>query len=242
MLDGRLIRVQLRDWNPTYRPSWRPPHRKSDSQPLDASDGLNVDPKLPKPGIANIAAHMADLQLTHFPTQPAPPSSGGTCDLNEIQDETRISPSEVSSGEDPECDSKEEVCVSLDTKQGEPAPLDATLVSSRTSVMPAPAVPGTYSAPTIQYYQGWIPGYAPQFPYQMPFAGQPYPGYSFPPPVAPPPLQSGGSDSNGTPSNTPIPIGPVSGPYPVCRSQGFFSHVNHSVDIYALSSFIWPSP
>ncbi|KAF8559994.1 hypothetical protein OG21DRAFT_1502343 [Imleria badia] len=212
MLDGRLIRVQLRDWNPAYRPSWRPgPNKESDSQPLGARDDFSVDPKLPKPGIINIAAHMADLRLADSQTRPAAPSSGEACDLNEVQDQTGIRPLDGSSADDPVCDSKKEVRASLDTKQSEPALPDPTLASSQ---MPAPALPGTYSAPTIQYYQGWIPNYGPQFPYQMPFAGQPYPGYSFPPPVAPPPSQSGGSDSSGTPSNTPISIGPASGAYP----------------------------
>ena len=240
MLDGRLIRVQLRDWNPAYRPSWRPGlHKGSASQPLDASRFFTVDPKLPKPGIVSIAVHMSDLQLIDSPSQP-PPSSGEACDLNEVQDETGIPLPEVSSTDNPQCDSRKDVCRSLDTEQGESAPPDVSLVSSQTSVIPAPALPGVYPAPSIQYYQGWIPNYAPQFPYQMPFAGHPYPGYPFPPPVAPPPPQSGGSDTSGTPSNTPIPIGPASGAYPVCSSQGFFSHANRSVDIYALSSFAWP--
>jgi hypothetical protein len=239
MLDGRLIRVQLRDWNPAYRPSWRPgPNKGSVSQPLDASHYFYVDPKLPKPGIVSIPVNMADLQLTDSPSQPPPPS-GETCGLNDVPDETGIPPLEVSFADGPQRHSKKEVRRSLDTKRGEPTLPDTTLVSSQTSVMPAPALPGTYPAPTIQYYQGWIPNYAPQFPYQMPFAGQPFPGYSFPPPVAPPP-QSGGSDNSGTLSNTPIPVGPASGVYPVCKSQWFFSHANRSVDVYALPSFAWP--
>lgn len=241
MLDGRLIRVQLRDWNPAYRPSWRPgPNRESDSQPLGVRDDFSVDPKLPKPGIVNIAAHMVDLQLADSQTRPAPPSSGEACNLNEVQDQTGIRSLENSSVDDPVCDSKKEDHRSLDTKQSEPALPDSTFVSSQASVIPVPPVPGTYSAPTIQYYQGWIPNYGPQFPYQMPFGGQPYPGYPFLPPVAPPPLQSGGSDSSGTPSNTPIPIGPASGAYPVCSCSGSFLHANRSVDIDALSSFAWP--
>ncbi|KAF8433581.1 hypothetical protein L210DRAFT_975593 [Boletus edulis BED1] len=218
MLDGRLIRVQLRDWNPAYRPSWRPGHHKvSYSQPHSANDDRSADPKLHKPGIVDIAAHMSDLQLadSDSPTRFAPLSSGEACDLNEVQDETSIPPPEVSStNDDPACDSKKEVRRSLDIKQSEPVLPDTTLVSSQTSATPAPALPGTYSAPTIQYYQGWIPNYAPQFPYQMPFAGPPYPGYPFPSLVAPPPPQSGGSESNGTPSNTPIPFGPASNAYP----------------------------
>lgn len=241
MLDGRLIRVQLRDWNPAYRPSWRPgPNKGSISQSLDARHDFSVDPKLPKPGIVNIAVHMADLQLTDSLGQPAPPLSGEACDLHEVQDETGNPPPEVSSADDPQCDSKKEARRSLDVKQGELTLPDTTHLSSQTSEAPPSALPGTYSAPTIQYYQGWIPNYAPQFPYQVPFAGQPYPGYSFPPPVVPPPPQSGGSDSSGTPSNTPTPVGPAGGAYPVCSSQGFFSHANRSADIYALPSIAWP--
>lgn len=217
MLDGRLIRVQLRDWNPVYRPSWRPgPNKEPDSQPLGASDGFGVDPKLLKPGIVNVTTHMADLQLTDSLAQPDPASSGEACDLNEVQDETGIPPAD-----DPECDPAEEVCgmeKSSDIKQGESALPDTTFVSSQRSMVPPAALPGTYSAPTIQYYQGWIPNYTPQFPYQMPFAGQPYSGYPFPPPIAPP-SQSGGSGGSGTPPYPPIPFGPTSGAYPVCSSQ-----------------------
>lgn len=225
MLDGRLIRVQLRDWNPAYRPFWRPgPNYESDSQPLGLSDDLGVDPKLPKPGVVNTATRMADLQLTDSPTQPVPPSTGEVCDLNEVQDETGNPLPETSSADGLECGSTQEVLgteKSPNIKQGKPALPDTTLSSSQTSVVPAPALPGTYSAPTIQYYQGWIPNYAPQFPYQMPLIGQHFPGYSFPPPVAPSPPQSGGSDGGGTPSNTPTPFGPPSA-YPVCSFRGSF--------------------
>lgn len=243
MLDGRLIRVQLRDWNPAYRPSWRPgPNKESGSQPIGGSDDFSVYPKLPEPGIVNVAAQISDLQLAGSPTQLAPPSSGEACDLNEVQDETGVKPLEASASNDSGCDSKKEVRRSLDTKQNESALPDTTLVSAQTSVAPAPALPGTYTAPTIQYYPGWIPNYTPQFPYQMPFAGQPYPGYSFPSPVAPPPLQSGGSDNSGTPSNTPIPIVPASAACPVRSLQVFLMCTNRTVDIYALSfpASSWP--
>lgn len=136
MLDGRLIRVQFRDWNPAYRPSWRTgPNRESDSQPLGSSDDISVDPKLHKPGIVDTAAHMADLQLADSPTQPAPPSTSEVCDLNEVQDETGNPPPETSSADGPECGSTKEVLgseMSLDIKQGEPALPDATLLSSQT--------------------------------------------------------------------------------------------------------------
>ena len=226
MLDGRLIRVQLRDWNPTYRPSWRPgPNKELDSQPSGVNDDLSVNPKLPRAGFVNIAPRMADLHFADSPAQPAPPSTGEACDLNEVQDETSDQSAEVSSPDGPVCDSKKETGRS-------PALRDMTLLSSQTSVVQEPALPGTYPAPTIQY---WIPNYTPQFPYQMPFPCQPYPSYPFPPPLALPPSQSGGSE-NGAPSNASAPIGPVSGAYPVCYFQGFFSHTNCCVDIYALSS------
>ena len=223
MLDGRLIRVQLRDWNPTHRPFWKPgPNKETDSRSLGTSDDLSLNLKLPNPGIVNIAAHMADLQLTGTLAPPAPPSSGEASDLNEVQDEIGIPVSEVPPADDPECNPAKEVRgveKSLDYKQGEPAPPESTFVSPQASTIPAAAVPGTYSAPTIQYYPGWIPNYTPQFPYQMPFAGQPYPGYPFPPPMVPPPTQNGGSDGNATPPYPPIPFGPVSGAYPVCSSH-----------------------
>lgn len=124
MLDGRLIRVQLRDWNPAYRPSWRPGLNKElNSQTLGSSDDISVDPKPPKPSIVNIATHMADLQLTDSPTQSAPPPAGEACDLNEVQDETGNPPPEASSSDDPECSSIKEILgmEKLDIKQGEPA-------------------------------------------------------------------------------------------------------------------------
>ncbi|KAG9314018.1 hypothetical protein JVU11DRAFT_4796 [Chiua virens] len=208
MLDGRLIRVQLRDWNPAYRPFWRPGSNKTESQPLDAAFG--VDPNLPRPSIVDIAAHMADTKLTDSPNQPAPPSFGDVRELNEVK-ETGTS-HEASPADNPDHDSAKEVRRtenSADNKQVESAAADTTLVASDMSMAPATTLPGMFAGPTIQYYQGWIPNYAPQFPYQVPFAGQPYPGYSFPPPVVPPVPQSGGLDGS-----IPLPIGPISGAYP----------------------------
>lgn len=216
MLDGRLIRVQLRDWNPSFRSSWRPVPNKSAPH---TSDYFCVDRRLPRPSV-DVVANMADLQLTDSPAQPTPiPPSADACNLNEVQNETEILSSELPFADDPERDPAEEVRGMeklLEVKQGEPAPLDAALVSSQTSILPALALPGAYPAPAIQY---WIPNCVPQFPYQIPFPGQPYPGYSLPLPVAPPPPQSGGSDNNGTPSYPPIPFGPVAGAYPVCDSR-----------------------
>lgn len=245
MLDGRLIRVQLRDWNPAYR-SWRSgPNKEFGSQQLGATDHYSVDPKLPRPGILSIAAHMANLQLTDSSTQLAPQSAGETSDLNEVRDETR--PFQPSSADDSEHDPTKEACKtekSMDMRQGDPSIPDTTMaVSSQISVV-APTLPGQYSAPTLQFYQGWIPNYAPQFPYQIPFAGQPYPGYPLPPPIVPPPPQSGGSDGSGNSSNPnpTVPIGPASGPYPVCGSQEFLSRADHTVGVLALSSFAGPLP
>ncbi|KAF9225409.1 hypothetical protein BS17DRAFT_778555 [Gyrodon lividus] len=220
ILDGRLIRVQLRDWNPPHRTSWRPGRgRELDSQssPI-VSDEFHVHPSPPRPGFIDITtAHMADLRLRDaFTHHPAVPSLVESSESSDTKDETRIpQPERPAQTTIDDRGSGSAKAISMLQKQseserGEPVPQSTAIVPPlQSSVTPAP--PTTYSLPTVPYYhQGWIPGYGPQFPYQMPFPGQPYPGYPFSQSLVTPVPQASGSDS-GTPSNT---FGPPGGSFP----------------------------
>ncbi|KAF8841966.1 hypothetical protein BDN67DRAFT_1010225 [Paxillus ammoniavirescens] len=223
-VDGRLIRVQLRDWNPHHRASWRPGRGKEiDSQSsLVTGDEFQGYPSLPRPGIIDITAHMEGLQLKDASTNHAAlPAPVETHEPSETNDETRILHPEGSAQTTTDYASSFTNAIPTTQKQseserGEPAPPSTLVASSiESSVTPAPVPPATYSLPTIPYYhQGWIPGYGPQFPYQIPFAGQPYPGYPFSQPLVPPVPRGSGSDGGGTPSNTPVSFGPPGGSFP----------------------------
>ncbi|KIL00985.1 hypothetical protein PAXRUDRAFT_7769 [Paxillus rubicundulus Ve08.2h10] len=223
-VDGRLIRVQLRDWTPYHRISWRPGRGKElDAQSsLVAGDEFQVYPSLPRPGIIDITAHMKSLRLKDAPTNHASlPSPVETHEPSETKDEPRILQPERSAQTTVDYASSSTNAIPTAQEQpegerGEPAPPTTLIVSSsETSVAPAPVPPATYSLPTVPYYhQGWIPGYGPQFPYQVSFTGQPYPGYPFSQPLVPPVPRGSGSDGGGTPSNTPVPFGPPCGSFP----------------------------
>ncbi|KIJ66334.1 hypothetical protein HYDPIDRAFT_26694 [Hydnomerulius pinastri MD-312] len=235
VLDGRPIRVQLRDWNPPHRSSWR--HGRGNERTylgsessLVSSDDFRVDSNIQRPGIINITGHIGNLKLTDAladnVTQPSPAEADRQ--LNEfVNDEARVPhlarPAEGTAHDRLPVPAQETPAVQIhpDGKQGEPAPRGTTTASpAQNSGTPSLVLPASYPLPAIAYYQGWVPGYGPQFPYQGPFTGQPYPGYPFPQPYAPPFPQGSGSDGGGTPASTPVPFGPPGGtfaaftPYP----------------------------
>ncbi|KAF9245752.1 hypothetical protein BU15DRAFT_70822 [Melanogaster broomeanus] len=222
-LGGRLIRVQLRDWNPPHRTSWRSARGKERDSPsqLDASDAFRVNPNLPRPRITSITEHMTGLQLIDSsPHHAAPTSPADAPELNETNDDIRTPEPSVQTTTDDCASGSAKPVPTTDypsgSGQGPAAPSPHIVYPTQSSMIQAPVLPSAYPFPSIPYYpQPWIPGYGPQFQFQMPFAGQPYPGYPFPPPVVPAVPQSSGPDGE-TPPNIPAPCGPPPGSsYPV---------------------------
>ncbi|KAH7886154.1 hypothetical protein F5I97DRAFT_1809036 [Phlebopus sp. FC_14] len=220
VMDGRPIRVQLRDWNPSYRMSWRqgrarrPDHHISESS-LVSRDELQADSNQ-GPGIIDVTERVGDLTVAGTTTEN--PSSAEVGGLDDMASEGRkmTEKEHLSCADDQTTDPVEEIRdVQKETKQVDGAPKGPMTVPPSDN-HPPPIAPWAYHVPPVAYYpaQGWMPGFGPQFPYQTPFVRQPFLGYPFPQHLVSPFTQgNGSSDRSGTPTSTPTPFGLPGGTY-----------------------------
>ncbi|KAG0707521.1 hypothetical protein DFH29DRAFT_628554 [Suillus ampliporus] len=230
ILDGRPIRVQLRDWNPPHRTSWRSNRNRGrhfegsivrhDSEPsLVSSDDFRVDPNLRQPAVISLEDRLQELSIVH--------ETGAKASMPDVEQSEEKS--DVSSAHQQSSSSvaDDEQTVNLDDTVL-PQAASVTPSTSQASVTSAPPKHVAYPIPTMGYYhpQGWVAGFPP---YQMQYMGT-YPGYPLPPPMSQSFSAASGANARGTPSATPVPFVPpgmyapfIPYPYPArtpVREQG----------------------
>ncbi|EGO05305.1 hypothetical protein SERLA73DRAFT_157880 [Serpula lacrymans var. lacrymans S7.3] len=231
VLDGRPIRVQLRDWNPPHRAVWKFSRgrgrfqqfgatRHSVEQADDQSEdfctntsllSLNSEDQVADVDTGSFADKSSISESKDVNLKPRSENSivkwstdaqnSGDVDRGEAQrtDSTSI---EKSSTHDSSTLRQSAVPQSDDLDkpwmQGTHPPI--TTSSSYASV--SGPTPMAYPIPAVGYYPqqgGWMPGFAPQIQYPVPFA---YPGtYAYPQYPNP-----AGSDTSGPPSGTQTPF------------------------------------
>ncbi|KAG2062337.1 hypothetical protein BDR06DRAFT_966134 [Suillus hirtellus] len=207
ILDGRPIRVQLRDWNPPHRTNWRSNRNRGrnlegsvvhhgSERSLVSSDDYCVDPNVQQPSAIALEARLQELHIDHkTATKASMPDV-------EQSDEKLDADSELQRSSSLVADDVQ--AINLDGI----VPFQAASVTpsaSQTSMTSAPPQHMAYPIPTMGYYhpQGWVAGFPP---YHMPYMGA-YPGFPLPPPMSQSFPPASGADARGTPSATPAPIG-----------------------------------
>ncbi|KAG1813254.1 uncharacterized protein BJ212DRAFT_422216 [Suillus subaureus] len=206
ILDGRPIRVQLRDWNPPHRTNWRSNRnrgrnleggmvRHGSESSLVSSDNLRVDPNIQQPSAIALEERLQELNIGHKTATRA-----STLDVEQSDEKLDVA-SEPQQSSSLVADDVQ--TVNLDNTVP-PHAASITPSTSQTSVMSAPPQHMAYPIPTMGYYhpQGWVAGFPP---YHMQYMGA-YSGFPLPPPMSQsfPPVS--GADTRGTPSVTPAPI------------------------------------
>ncbi|KAG1754829.1 uncharacterized protein EDB91DRAFT_255420 [Suillus paluster] len=230
IVDGRPIRVQLRDWNPPQRTNWRSNRNRGrnfegsivrhDSEPsLVSSDDFRVDHNLRQPTAIALQDRLQELSIVHETAAKASP-----LDVEQSEEKVDVpsTPQQSSSSV-----ADDEQTVNLDDTVS-PQSASVTPSASQTSVTSASSQHVAYPIPTMGYYhpQGWVAGFPP---YQMQYMGT-YPGYPLPLPMSQAFSSTSGADARGTPSGTPAPFVPpgmyapfIPYPYPArtpVREQG----------------------
>ncbi|KAG1757119.1 hypothetical protein EDB19DRAFT_1900668 [Suillus lakei] len=206
ILDGRPIRVQLRDWNPPHRTNWRSSRhrgrnfegnivRRGSEPSLVSSDDFRVDPNLQQPSATALEEGLHELNIGHKTAAKASlPDVEQSEEKLAVASEPQQTPSSVAD---------DVQTVNLDDTVS-PQAASITPSTSQTTVTSAPPQHMAYPIPTMGYYhpQGWVSGFPP---YHMQYMGA-YPGYPLPPPMSQSFPQVSGADARGTPSATPAPI------------------------------------
>ncbi|KAG1885960.1 hypothetical protein F4604DRAFT_1646552 [Suillus subluteus] len=206
ILDGRPIRVQLRDWNPPHRANWRSNRNRvrnlegsmvrHGSEPsLVSSDDLRVDPNVRRPSTIALEERLQELNIGHkTATSASIPDIEQSDEKLDVASEPQQYPSLVAD---------DVQTVDLDNIIP-PQAASITPSASQTSVTSAPPQHMAYPIPTMGYYhpQGWVAGFPP---YHMQYMGA-YPGFPLPPPMSQSFPPASGADARGTPSATPTPI------------------------------------
>ncbi|KAJ8597592.1 hypothetical protein M405DRAFT_389081 [Rhizopogon salebrosus TDB-379] len=211
IIDGRPIRVQLRDWNPQHRGIWKP-HRNHwpnsetnivgrDSEPsLVSRDDFRVDPSLQR---LSMIATLED-RLQEFNVGEETVAKAGAPNVEQSEDKLDVSCSPLQPSASVADDA---VTIKLGDVVSPPPTCVTPPGITQTPV--TSASPLAYPMPTIGYYhpQGWVTGFPP---YPMQYMGA-YPGY----PLLPPMSQSisPATDTHGTPSATPAPFIPPGAMY-----------------------------
>ncbi|KAG2156676.1 uncharacterized protein EDB93DRAFT_926724 [Suillus bovinus] len=207
ILDGRPIRVQLRDWNPPHRTNWRSNRNRGrnlegsmvrhGSEPsLVSSDDFCVDPNVQQPSATALEERLQELNIGHkIATKASVLDVGQSDEKLDIASEPRQLSSLVTD------DVK---TVNLDDTVSPQAASIATSTSQTSVTSSAPPQHMAYPVPTMGYYhpQGWVAGFPP---YHMQYMGA-YPGFPLPPPMSQSFQPASGADARGTPSTTPAPI------------------------------------
>ncbi|KAG2356265.1 hypothetical protein BDR07DRAFT_1423850 [Suillus spraguei] len=206
ILNGRPIRVQLRDWNPPHRTNWRSNRnrgrnlegsmvRHSSEPSLVSSDDFRVDPYVQQSSATALEERLQELNIGHkTATRVSMPDVEQSDEKLDIASESQQSSSLVA-------DDVQTVNLD-DTVPSQAASI--TPSASQTSVTSAPPQHIAYPMPTMGYYhpQGWITGFPP---YHMQYMGA-YPGFPLPPPMSHSFPPASGADARGTPSATPAPL------------------------------------
>ncbi|KAG1774068.1 hypothetical protein EV702DRAFT_558139 [Suillus placidus] len=206
ILDGRPIRVQLRDWNPPHRTNWRSNRnrgrnlegsmvRHGSDLSLVSSDDFRVDPNVQQPSAIALEERLQELNIGHKTT-----AKVSMPDVEQSDEKLDVAsgPQQSSS-----LVADDVQTVNLD----DAVPPQAAFITpstSQTSVTSAPPQHMAYPIPTMGYYhpQGWVAGFPP---YHMQYMGA-YPGFPLPPPMNQSFPPASGADARGTPSATPAPI------------------------------------
>jgi hypothetical protein len=213
IIDGRPIRVQLRDWNPQHRGIWKP-HRNHwpnsetnivgrDSEPsLVSRDDFRVDPSLQR--LSMIATLEDRLQEFNVGEETVAKAAAPNVEQSEDKLDVSCSPLQPSA-------SVADDAVTIKLGDAVSPPPTCVTPPGITQTPVTSASPLAYPMPTIGYYhpQGWVTGFPP---YPMQYMGA-YPGY----PLLPPMSQSisPATDTHGTPSATPAPFIPPGAIYAV---------------------------
>lgn len=206
ILDGRPIRVQLRDWNPPHRTNWRSNRSRGrnlegsvvrhGSEPsLVSSDDFRVDPNVQQPSAIALEEKLQELSIGHkTATRASKPDFEQSDEKLDVASDPQQSSSLIAD---------DVQTVNLDESLP-PQAASITPSTSQTSVTSAAPQHMAYPIPTMGYYhpQGWVTGFPP---YHMQYMGA-YPGFPLPPPMSQSFPSASGTDARGTPSATPAPI------------------------------------
>ncbi|KAG2155623.1 hypothetical protein DEU56DRAFT_847357 [Suillus clintonianus] len=205
ILDGRPIRVQLRDWNPPHRTNWRSNRNRvrnyegsivrHGSEPsLVSSDDFRVDPNLQQATAIALEERLQELNIGQTAAKASLP------DVQQSEENLDVT-SELQQTSSPVADDVQ--AVNLDDTVP-PQAASITPSTSQSSVTSVPPQHVAYPVPTMGYYhpQGWVAGFPP---YHMQYMGA-YPGYPLPSPMGQSFPPASGADARGTPSATPAPI------------------------------------
>ncbi|KAH7916363.1 hypothetical protein BJ138DRAFT_1108734 [Hygrophoropsis aurantiaca] len=233
ILDGRPIRVQLRDCHPPQRTAWRSFRGRGrypnvgvvhsrPGRPYEGNEEFRVDASLQKPVVISaegppsefgpssnteeITTSLQDLTIQNV--------AGGEATFAKTSVETtEVSPS-IQTNADTNANETPQISPPQETSWPKIVSPSASIApsSSYTSTSSASTPGVAYPVPTMGYYhpQGWVPGFPQQFPYPMPFMGG-YPGFPFPPQSGNQAYAQGnglGASASGTPSATPVPFPP----------------------------------
>ncbi|KAH7930380.1 hypothetical protein BV22DRAFT_1028340 [Leucogyrophana mollusca] len=226
----RPIRVQLRDCNPPHRTArrgrgWYPNvgivHMDS-GRPYDQNDDLRVDASLQKPVVISIEGGSREASIVNENVENAIPLLQGLSVKDDADAEANLSKPPADLPETPAMPRAEANTAPKELASQVPllpetswpgdsspsVPITPSPSYTSTSSVSTPGV--AYPAPALGYYhpQGWMPGFAQQFPYPVPFMGG-YPGYPLhSQPAGQAYTHATGSDASGTPSGTPAPFAP----------------------------------
>ncbi|OJA17384.1 RNA binding and recognition [Rhizopogon vesiculosus] len=203
IIDGRPIRVQLRDWNPQHRGSWRHNRNRNlnpevnivshESEPsLFSRDDLRVDPSLQRPSmIATLEDRLQELNIgKQAVAKAAPPDVEQSAEKPDVSSEPLQPSSSVTDGT-PTVNFGDAVSPPIDPMI--PWITDATPTSFTLS----------YPMASMAYYNSpaWATGFPP---HPMQYMGS-YPGYPLPPAISQSISPASSGDTHGTPSTTPAP-------------------------------------
>lgn len=223
-MDGRPIRVQLRDWQPSQRIPWRAYRSKEAMDQCSGPPTISGDDDQEHDEGAEMTKITEDtqkLKMNDIHLKQVPLSSSG--ETNNDWDNTKRtgkhlqhlmhSCDEAEYGQLPSPREPTSPMSPQEIGEVETTPQGPTNTSpTYNSLTPGHVPIAAYPVPTVAYYhgQGWMPSFGPPF-YQPPFVPQHHAAHPFSQQPVPPFVQGSNLDA-GSSQNTSSTAGPLSGP------------------------------